>query len=87
MPNACLEALSCGSPLLCFDISGMPYIADETVMTLVEPKNVDQMVSAIVNTHKKTEQTIKISRDYAINRYDNQKYFSRLIEIMNRFNN
>ena len=87
MPNACLEALACGSPLLCFDTSGMPYIADETVMTLVEPKNVDQMVDAIVNTQKKTEQTIKVCRDYALNRYDNQKYFSRLIEIMNRFNN
>ena len=87
MPNACLEALACGSPLLCFDTSGMPYIADETVMTLVEPKNVDKMVSVIVNTQKKNEQIIKKCRDYALNRYDNQKYFSRLFEIMNRFNN
>ena len=87
MPNACLEALACGSPLLCFDISGMPYIADETVMTLVEPKNIDHMVSAIVDTKKKTEQTIQKCRDYALNRFDNQKYFSRLLEIMNKFTN
>lgn len=83
MPNACLEALSCGSPLLCFNTSGMPYMADETVMTLVEAKNVDQMVKVILNTKKKDETVIKTCREYALKRFDNQKYFERLETIMN----
>lgn len=87
MPNACLEALACGSPLLCFNTSGMPYMADETVMTLVEARNVNQMVDVILNTKKKDEAVIKTCREYALKRFDNQKYFERLVEIMNSMNN
>ncbi len=83
MPNACLEALACGSPLLCFNISGMPYMADETVMTLVESKNVDQMVEVILQTKKKTQVTKDTCRNYALKRFDNQKYFEKLLSIMN----
>lgn len=84
MPNACLEALACGSPLLCFNTSGMPYMADETVMTLVEPKDVEQMVEVICHTTKKTQHTIDTCRKYALKRYDNQKYFEKLTTIMNK---
>ena len=83
MPNACLEALACGSPLLCFNTSGMPYMADETVMTLVESKNVNQMVEVILRTKKKTQDTIDTCRNYALKRFDNQKYFEKLLLIMN----
>lgn len=83
MPNACLEALACGTPLLCFNTSGMPYMADETVMTLVEPRDVDQMVSVIINTPKKSQEIISRCRQYAMKRYDNQKYFKKLVDIMN----
>lgn len=86
MPNACLEALACGSPLLCFNTSGMPFIGDETVMTLVEPKNVEQMVGVITATKKKTQIIIDTCRNYALNRYDNQKYYERLELIMNSLN-
>ncbi len=82
MPNACLEALSCGTPLLCFNTSGMPYMADDTVMTLVEPGNVDQMVEVIQKTKKKDEAIINTCRNYALKRFDNQKYFERLVSIM-----
>ena len=87
MPNACLEALACGSPLLCFNTSGMPYMADETVMTLVEAKNVDQMVEVILQTQKKDKTIINTCRSYALKRFDNQKYFKRLETIMNSMNN
>lgn len=86
MPNACLEALACGSPLLCFNTSGMPFIGDETVMTLVEPKNVGQMVEVIKATKKKNSNVINTCRNYALNRYDNQKYYEKLESIMNSLN-
>lgn len=87
MPNACLEALSCGSPLLCFNTSGMPYMADDTVMTLVEPENVDQMIEVILKTKKKDETIINTCRNYALNRFDNQKYFEKLVSIMKSMRN
>lgn len=81
MPNACLEALACGSPLLCFNISGMPYIADETTATFIAPRNVDEMVNVILSTEKKTEEIIGKCREYALKRYDNQDYFRKLLEL------
>jgi glycosyltransferase involved in cell wall biosynthesis len=82
MPSTCLEALACGTPLLCFNISGMPYIGDETVMTLVETKNVDQMVDVVKSTEKKTEKIINTCRNYALNRYDERKYAEKLLSLM-----
>ncbi len=82
MSNACLEALACGTRLLCFNISGMPYLGDEKVMTLVESENVDQLVEVISKTEKKTQEQITICRNYALKRYDSQKYYEKLTTIM-----
>ena len=82
MSNACLDALACGTRLLCFNTSGMPYLGDETVMTLVEPKNVEQLVEVISHTSKKTKDQIDECRNYALKRYDSRKYFERLTNIM-----
>ena len=81
MPNTCLEAMSSGTPLLCFNISGMPYIAPTSICTLVEPSNVSQLVDVIMKTQKKTKEVIELCRNYAVERYDNKKYHERLIEI------
>lgn len=84
MPNACLEALSCGTPLLCFNVSGMPYIGDESVMTLVRLNDVDQMASVIKKTKQKGQAQISMCRNYALKRYDNRNYFIGLTNIMDR---
>ncbi len=84
MPNTCLEALSAGTPLLCFNTSGMPYIADETVATFVEVADVNALEKVIENTNKKTTVDIKRCRDYALSRYDEKEYHEKIIEIVNR---
>ena len=81
MPNACLEAMSAGTPLLCFNISGMPYLASSDICTLVEPRNVEQLVEVIVNVKKKSTEVIDLCRNYALKRYDNKVYHQKLIEI------
>lgn len=86
MPNACLEALSCGSPLLLFNISGMPYIADNSVATFVEPKNVDQMECVIRTKKRKSNEEILTCREYALTRYNSRDYYKRLIEIAEQSN-
>ncbi len=83
MPNACLEALSCGTPICAFNISGIPYIADDTVMTLVEPKNSLCLLDVILKANKKTEEDIKKCREYALSRYSYKIFEEKLIEIYN----
>lgn len=82
MPNTCLESLSCGVPLLCFNTSGMPYLGGPDVLTLVEPKNVDQLYDVVIKTGKKTCEIINICRDYAIKRYSSKHYFEKLQKVL-----
>lgn len=82
MPNACLEALACGTPLLCFNISGMPYIGDSSVMTLVEPGNINRMTEVIKRTEHKSQAAIDICRNYALSRYDSRLYCEKLVSAM-----
>ncbi len=87
MSNVCLEALACGTPLLCFDISGMPYLLDETVGTLVPSRDVNALIETVKMTKKKTQTMIDGCRAYAERRYDQRKYSARLIEIARERNN
>ena len=81
MPNACLEALSCGTPLLCFNTSGLPYLGGPDVLTLVESENIDQLENVVRKTNKKTNEIIGICREYALKRYNSREYFMRLDEV------
>lgn len=81
MPNACLDALACGTPLLCFNVSGMPYIANKEVGTFVEPRSIEAMASVIQMTKKKTPAIIERCRQYALKRYDGKIYNEKLISI------
>lgn len=81
MPNACLEALACGTPLLCFNTSGMPYIANDEVATFVEAGNVEQMKQAVLCCEYKTDESIRKCREYALGRYDSRDYFNKLEQI------
>lgn len=81
MSNACLESLACGTPLLVFDISGMPYLLDESVGTLVAPRDVNALIEVVSKTKKKTVETIQQCRIYAEKRYDIRKYADKVIEI------
>lgn len=81
LSNTCIAALGCGTPLLCFNISGMPYLGDSSVLTLVEPKNVEQLKQVVNKTGKKSKEKISICRSYAENRYDQKKYNEKLIAL------
>ncbi len=87
MPNACLEALSCGTPLLCFNVSGMPYLGNSEVMTLVEAKNVNQLFEIVNRTKRKDANIIKTCREYAVKRYSNKDYFRKLDMVLNEIGN
>lgn len=83
MPNACLDALACGTPLLCFNISGMPYIANDEVGTFVKPGCVEELSNVVKSVQKKTPQIIDKCRKYALSRYNSRDYNNKLIKIAN----
>lgn len=85
MPNACLESLACGTPILCFNTSGMPYLTDNVVGNYVEPRNVDELYKIVKGVDKKTPQIINCCRNYAKKRYDMNNYYNNLIYIGNSF--
>lgn len=82
MPNACLEALACGTPLVCFNISGMPYIAGSDIEYLVKPKDIDDLERVVLEkAQKKSQELIERCRQYAVNRYDRNIYYRNLERI------
>ena len=81
MPSACIGAMSCGTPLLCFDISGMSYMATPNISTFVEARNVEAMKQVVLTWPKKNPEMIQTCRDYAVGRYDNKVYNQKLIDL------
>lgn len=81
MSNTCIEAMSCGTPLLCFNVSGMPYLLDNTVGELVEVGDIAAMERVIRQCGKKNQSIINRCRKYALSRYDSRQYASKLISI------
>lgn len=68
-PNTCLEAMGCGTPIIGFNISGVPYVASKEFGTFVEPFDVQKMAEAIRNLPRKTEASIKACHEYAKQRF------------------
>ena len=81
MSNTCLEALACGTPILIFNISGMPYLVDESVGTIVEPGSVEALTREVAKVTKKTKEVTDTCRAYAEKRYDNRTYIDKLIKL------
>lgn len=82
IPASCLEALSCGSPILGFKISGMPTCADEKRGTFVEACNSKQLADVISEISKKSENDISMCREYAKSRFDAKEYRMKLVDLI-----
>jgi len=68
-PNACLNALGCGTPVIGFNVSGVPYVAPNEFGTFVKPFDVDQLAEAIRNHPRKTPETVAACHAYALARF------------------
>jgi glycosyltransferase involved in cell wall biosynthesis len=83
MPNACLEALSCGTPICGFDTTGIPYVAEYPLGQYVEPKNVEQLKQVVLSTNKKDEKMSKKCREYAMERFSPEVSGKNMLKIYN----
>ena len=80
-PNTCIEALSCGTPICGFDISGIPTCAESPYGCFVEPRNVNALVDVVLQSKKKTKNNIEAIRNYAQSRFSSHDYNRNLLEI------
>ena len=81
MPNTCLDALSCGTPICGFNITGIPYVASEPLGRFVEPGDIDDLEKIVHKTMKKTCKLADECRKYAVNRYSLDTYYDKQMEI------
>lgn len=84
-PNTCLEALSCGTRICGFDISGIPTCASSPYGEYVAPKDVNGLVDIVSKLKKKTDQSIIDTRKYAESRFSSIDYNRRLLDVAFKF--
>ena len=80
--NTCLEALSCGTPILAFNVAGMPDCADAEHGTFVPAEDSIALTETIGRVRKKSAETAASCRAYAESRYDSEDYFKKLEQLL-----
>lgn len=80
LPNACVEAMSCGTPIIAFNISGMPYLADYPVLTLTNDISAAGIADAVKRAEKKKEESICACRKEAIEKYNFSSFADRILQ-------
>ena len=78
MPNVCLDALACGTPVAGFDITGVPYVAESPLGKFVKPRDVDALVDIVMDIAPKNQDMIDNCRKYALSRYSPQTFYEKL---------
>ncbi|MBP3391827.1 MAG: glycosyltransferase [Clostridia bacterium] len=67
-PTVCIEANSCGTPVVAFDVGGVPETIGEGIGEVVPAFDIDKMIEKVVywSNQKKdiSRETIKAKRDY-----------------------
>lgn len=81
MPNTCLEALSCGTPVLGYNVTGIPYVAEAPFGAFYDPKNRMEIGQYIKELDSKTEMESTACRDYAVKRYSLETYMGKQLKI------
>ncbi len=81
MPNVCIDAMGCGTPVAGFAEAGTPYVATPEFGTFTPTYDVEALAKVIVETPKKDEARIKACHDYAVGRYAPDKIIKKLENI------
>ena len=69
LPNACVSAMSCGTPIVGFPISGIPYLAEEPMLHLLGNVSSKAIVEYVETMEKKTNKLTELCRNYAVENY------------------
>ena len=80
-PNTCLEAMSCGTPICGFNISGIPTCAEEPIGKYVPAKDTDALKQIVLQAEIKTDASVQKVRSYAQSRFASDDYNRKLLEV------
>jgi glycosyltransferase involved in cell wall biosynthesis len=80
---AALEAMSCGIPVAASNVGGLPEIVDESVGTLFEPANPNDLASKLVALLRRTDldMTGQRARQRVVESWSNERLARRHVEI------
>ena len=81
MPNVCIEALGCGTPLAGFAEAGTPYVASSDYATFTKTYDIQALAQVIATTPKKTPKRSAACHQYAVGRYAGDVIFGKLEKI------
>ena len=81
MPNVCLDAMGCGTPLAGFAEAGTPYVCTEEFGKFTPTYDINALADVIVNAPCKTDEIRRKCREYAVNRYSPSVIFKKLENI------
>lgn len=81
MPNVCLDALACGTPVIGYDITGTPYVADEPLGRFVKAGDSGALLAAIEDRGRKSYEDAGQCRKYALSRYSPSVYYDKSMSL------
>lgn len=81
MPNVCIDALGCGTPIAGFAEAGTPYVAPAEFGTFTPTYDVDALAKVIEEAPKKDKARIKACHDYAVGRFAPEVVIKKLESI------
>ena len=81
MPNVCIDALGCGTPLAGFAEAGTPYVAPKEFGIFTPTYDIEALAKVIVEAPKKDEARIKACHEYAVGRYAPEVVMAKLGDI------
>ena len=81
MPNVCIDAMGCGTPLAGFAEAGTPYVAPPELGTFTPTYDVEALARVIEAAPKKTPELSQRCHQYAVSRYAPEVVFAQLANI------
>lgn len=81
MPNVCLEALSCGTPVMGYKVTGVPYVAETPVGQFFSLDDTENILRHLNGLKRKTFNQEFACREYAVKRYSLNTYTDKQIGI------
>ena len=81
MPNVCIDALGCGTPLAGFAEAGTPYVAPPEFGTFTKTYDIEALARVIEATPIKSQERSQSCHQYAVARYAPEVVFGKLEKI------
>jgi glycosyltransferase involved in cell wall biosynthesis len=81
MPNVCIEALSCGTPICGFNVDGISFISTPEFGTFVPVFDILSLSLVIKSAPYKTRERSLACRTYSEMRYSKQLFFSKVLKL------